>query len=63
MKTIVITFDTDGNSKTEGIGFKGRDCDEKMKAFEDGLGEVKKRVNKPEFHQTVSTANTQKVGT
>lgn len=63
MKTIVLEFDTDGNSKTEGHGFKGKTCDEKMKAFEDGLGQVKKRVNKPEYNQTVNTANTQKVGT
>lgn len=63
MKMITLEFDTDGNSKAEGIGFKGTECDAKMKAFEAGLGEVKKRVNKADYSQQATTTTQQKVGT
>ena len=56
MKSITIDIDPDGNSKMEGGGFKGKECDAKMKAFEDGLGEVKARQCKIEYHQPADTA-------
>lgn len=59
MKTITIEIDTAGNIKREGFGFKGKECDEKMKAF-DELGKVTEKKLKPEYHQTVTTQ--QKVG-
>lgn len=61
MKTITITVDQDGNAKIEGDGFKGRECDEKMKAFEQEMGSVKKQQLKPEYHQTNNTTVKQTV--
>lgn len=60
MKLILIEIDTTGAVKIEGKNFVGRECDEKMKAFEEALGTVTDRKNSPEYHQTVTT--TQKVG-
>lgn len=61
MKTINISVDLDGNIKTDLDGFKGKECIEKMKPFEEGLGTVKKRQNKAEIHQTNNTAVKQTV--
>lgn len=60
MKQIQIDIDTEGKVQMEGKGFQGKTCDEKMKAFEDGLGAVKKRKNLPTYNQSVT--NTQNVG-
>lgn len=60
MKTITIDVTPEGKIQIEGKGFTGKECDQKMKAFEDGLGSVKDKKLKPEYHRTVTT--TQKVG-
>lgn len=62
MKHIQITVDTEGKVQVEGVGFTGTSCDAKMKAFEDGLGSVKKRVNKPEYLQSATATVKQKAG-
>ncbi len=60
MKSITIDIDNTGKINIEGKNFTGKECDAKMKAFEQELGSVKARTNKPEYHATV--AATQKVG-
>lgn len=62
MKSITIQIDPDGKVKLEGVGFHGKECDEKMAAFERELGSVTKRVNSPTYHQPVSNAAKQKAG-
>lgn len=61
MKVINISVDLEGNIKTDLEGFKGKECIEKMKPFEEGLGAVKKRQTKSEYHQTNTTAAKQTV--
>lgn len=59
---IIIDITPDGKIDMKGSGFKGKSCDEKMKAFEQGLGEVKARTNLPEYHQPATNTAQQKVG-
>lgn len=55
MKQITIEVAPDGTVKLEGVGFQGKECDAKMKAFEDALGKVEKRTDLPSYHATVTT--------
>lgn len=58
--SIIIDVTPDGKIQMEGKEFTGKACDEKMRIFEEQLGTVKARTNKPEYFRTV--AATQKVG-
>lgn len=49
-KQIEITF-KDGAVKLEGHGFKGKECDKAMADYEQALGQVSDRKNKPEYLQ------------
>ena len=49
MAEIIIDFDLDGEVKLEGKGFQGKSCDEAMGVFEQALGVVRDRKNKPEY--------------
>lgn len=62
MKQIIITVDKEGKATVEGVGFTGRTCDEKMAAFEKGLGTTTSKKLKPEYSQAVSNAAKQKAG-
>lgn len=55
IKSITIDVAPDGTINIEGKNFEGKQCDEKMKAFEDGLGAVKARKDLPEYHRAVTT--------
>jgi hypothetical protein len=55
MQEIIIEFDVAGEVKLEGKGFKGKNCDEAMGQFEEALGGVARRQNKPEYFQGVRT--------
>lgn len=50
MATIEITFRPDGSTKVEGIGFKGKSCEQATKAFEEALGRSKSKRRKPEYN-------------
>jgi len=50
---IIMNFKADGTLEMEGKDFKGADCDKHMKPYEQALGSVKKRTNKPEYNQKV----------
>jgi hypothetical protein len=49
MREIVIDFLPDGQVSMEGKGFQGKSCDEAMGFFEEALGVVSNRKNKPEY--------------
>jgi len=49
MQEIIIDFDESGKVRMEGKGFQGKSCDEAMGVFEQALGVVSKRKNKPEY--------------
>ncbi len=53
MSEIIIDFDETGEVHLEGKGFQGKSCDEAMGAFEQALGVVSDRTNKPEYCQGV----------
>jgi len=46
---IILEFLEDGQIKMEGKGFQGKSCDEAMVVFEQALGVVTDRKNKPEY--------------
>lgn len=48
-KSIVIDIAKDGTILMEGKNFEGMECDHAMAAFEQGLGVVTDRTNKPEY--------------
>lgn len=59
---IEIIFNPDGTVTMEGHGMKGTECDVAMKEYEDALGVVTDRKNKPEYHQrTVKSSVQQKI--
>jgi hypothetical protein len=49
MQEIIIDFDESGEVCMEGKGFQGKSCDETMGRFEEALGAVSNRRNKPEY--------------
>jgi hypothetical protein len=49
MPEIIIDFAPDGEVHMEGKGFQGKTCDAAMGQFEQALGVVKDRKNKPEY--------------
>jgi hypothetical protein len=49
MSEIIIDFLSDGQVNLEGKGFQGKSCDEAMDVFEQALGVVTNRKNKPEY--------------
>lgn len=57
MAEIIIDFDLDGEVKLEGKGFQGKSCDEAMGAFEQALGVVRDRKNKPEYFRAEVKGN------
>jgi len=59
-KTITLLIDPTGKVTIEGAGFVGKECDAKMKAFEDAIGKVETRTDLPEYHQQAAVI--QKVG-
>lgn len=61
MKTIRIEISPDGEVVIEAVGFKGADCLKATKAYEEALGPVKRRMKRPEFYQSETTATQVKV--
>ena len=51
MKSIELTFDSDGNVKSEAMGFKGKGCEAATKFVEQALGAVTMRQRKAEYLQ------------
>jgi hypothetical protein len=52
MSEIIIDFEVNGEVKLEGKGFQGKSCDEAMGVFEQALGVVMDRKNKPGYFRT-----------
>lgn len=53
---IEITFDENGAPSIEGVGFKGKGCQEATEPFEKALGQVDDRKLKPEYHQQATAS-------
>jgi hypothetical protein len=49
MSEIIIDFDLNGEVHLEGKGFQGKTCDAAMGHFEQALGVLTDRKNKPEY--------------
>ena len=54
---IILEFLEDGQIKMEGKGFQGKSCDETMAVFEQALGVVTDRQNKPEYFRAEVRGN------
>jgi hypothetical protein len=54
---IIITVNADGTTKIEAEGFEGSSCNGATAPYEDALGSVIEREEKPEYYTT--TRNTQ----
>ena len=46
---IILDFASDGEVHMEGKGFQGKSCDKAMAVFEQALGVLTERQNKPEY--------------
>jgi hypothetical protein len=49
---IIITVNADGTTKIEAEGFEGSSCDGATAPYEDALGSVIEREEKPEYYTT-----------
>ena len=50
-KISIIIDESTGEITVDGEGFEGTACDAVMKAFEDALGKVKRRHDKPAYRR------------
>jgi hypothetical protein len=49
---IIITVNADGATKIEAEGFEGSSCDGATAPYEDALGSMVEREEKPEYYAT-----------
>jgi hypothetical protein len=61
-RTIKIIIGTAGEIKIDAVGFKGSDCEQATRCFEEALGIVSEKTKKPEYHQSNITKQQQKIG-
>ena len=61
-RTIEVIIGPTGEIKIDAVGFKGPDCEKATQFLEEALGVVGKKVRKPEYHQTITKTNQQKIG-
>ena len=54
---IILDFAPDGEVHMEGKGFQGKSCDEAMAVFEQALGVVTDRKNKPDYFRAEVRGN------
>ena len=54
---IILDFAPDGGVHMEGKGFPGKSCDEAMAVFEQALGVVTDRKNKPDYFRAEVRGN------
>lgn len=50
MRNVTITIDETGAIEIEANGFKGKGCEQKVKAFIDSLGAPTSQKKKPEYY-------------
>jgi len=60
--TIEVIVSPLGDIQIDAVGFKGADCEKATRFLEEALGVVGTRVKKPEFHQTATNRNQQRIG-
>jgi hypothetical protein len=53
MKTIEIIVTPTGEISIDAVGFKGADCEQATRFIEEALGQTKRTIKKPEYHQQV----------
>ena len=56
MKLIVMTFDDNGKASVDAQGFQGVGCKAATKSYEDALGAVAGRTDKPELRTAPAPA-------
>jgi hypothetical protein len=61
-RTIEIIIGTTGEIQIDAVGFKGPDCEQATRFFEEAVGAVGQKVKKPEYHQHGSRVGQQRVG-
>ncbi len=59
---IEVIVSPGGDIKIDALGFKGADCEKATRFLEEALGVIGTRVKKPEYHQTRTVQNQQRVG-
>ncbi|QDU73742.1 hypothetical protein Pan97_07410 [Bremerella volcania] len=59
MRTIEITFNSEGDSKIETLGFVGRTCRDASAFLEEAIGERTETLVKPEFYSQTITSHQQ----
>ena len=61
-RTLEILISPTGGIQIDAIGFKGPDCEQAPRFFEEALGAVQVRQRKPEYQQRTVTQRRQQVG-
>jgi hypothetical protein len=61
-RTIEIIIGTSGEIQIDAVGFKGLDCEKATAFLEEALGEVGKKIKKPEYHQQGARVSQQRSG-
>ena len=61
-RTIEIIIGTTGEIQIDAVGFKGPDCEKATAFLEEALGVVGQKRKKPEYHQSASKTNQQRIG-
>lgn len=61
-RTIGIIIGASGEMQIDAVGFKGPDCEKATQFPEEALGVVGQKVKKPEYHQSSTRTNQQRVG-
>ncbi|MHA3771620.1 DUF2997 domain-containing protein [Verrucomicrobiota bacterium sgz303538] len=61
-RSIEVTVGSGGEITIDAVGFKGADCEQATCYLEEALGVVGTKQKKPEYHQSRSTTQQQRLG-
>lgn len=59
--SIEVNVSPKGEVQIDAVGFKGADCEKATRFLEEALGVTTNRVKKPEYHQSRTAQNQQRV--
>lgn len=62
MKSIEIIVSPTGDISIDAVGFKGADCEQATRFIEEALGQTRRSIKKPEYHQALRAGQEQKLG-
>lgn len=61
-RSIEVTVQPSGEITIDAVGFEGADCEQATRYLEETLGVIGTKQKKPEYHQSRSTNQQQRLG-